>query len=260
MDFLQKLDFLMDKYGLNKLTLSQNSGIPYSTIVGWYKKGYEGLKLTTLRKLSDYFNTVLDYWVADDVIDPNYWKANGFIVNGDEMGHIQKYRLLDDYGKETVDSVLAIEHKRCTAQAQRTLAALEVMVDKLVYNNPAAAGTPMYAESDFERMSFPESEVPRDADFGVRISGHSMEPTIADRSIVWVHKVPDLNSGDVGVFMLNDSSACKRFVKCEDGSILLESDNPEFDPVTISEFDVVTLVGKVVGCTTQDGVPCDDDN
>ena len=45
MNFLEKLDFLMERYGLNKSTLSQKSEIPYTTIDGWYKKGYEGLKI-----------------------------------------------------------------------------------------------------------------------------------------------------------------------------------------------------------------------
>ena len=120
MDFLQKLDFLMEKYGLNKLTLSQNSGIPYSTIVGWYKKGYEGLKLTTLRKLSDYFNTVLDYWVSEDEVDPNYWKADGFIVNSDEMGHIQKYRIIAPEWQEAVDSILDIGYRQHQAEQPPT--------------------------------------------------------------------------------------------------------------------------------------------
>ena len=66
MDFLSKLDELMKKNNLNKSTLSKNCGIPYTTIDGWYKRGYEGLKLTTLRKLSDYFNISLDFW-RDDI-------------------------------------------------------------------------------------------------------------------------------------------------------------------------------------------------
>lgn len=65
MDFLEKLNYLMNKNGLNKSTLSKACDIPYTTIDGWYKKGYEGLKLTTLRKLSKYFGTSLDYWVSD---------------------------------------------------------------------------------------------------------------------------------------------------------------------------------------------------
>ena len=66
MDFLEKLDYLMEKNHLNKSTLSKVCNIPYTTIDGWYKKGYEGLKLTTLRKLAEYFGTSLDYWASEN--------------------------------------------------------------------------------------------------------------------------------------------------------------------------------------------------
>lgn len=66
MDFLEKLNYLMDKNHLNKSTLSKACNIPYTTIDGWYKKGYEGLKLTTLRKLAEFFGTSLDYWASED--------------------------------------------------------------------------------------------------------------------------------------------------------------------------------------------------
>lgn len=65
MDFLEKLNYLMEKNHLNKSTLSKACNIPYTTIDGWYKKGYEGLKLTTLRKLAEYFGTSLDYWASE---------------------------------------------------------------------------------------------------------------------------------------------------------------------------------------------------
>lgn len=66
MDFLEKLNYLMEKNNLNKSTLSKACSIPYTTIDGWYKKGYEGLKLTTLKKLADYFGTSLDFWGNDN--------------------------------------------------------------------------------------------------------------------------------------------------------------------------------------------------
>ncbi len=65
MGFLEKLNYLMKQNNLNKNTLSKSCGIPYTTIDGWYKKGYEGLKLTTLRKLADFFGTSLDFWAND---------------------------------------------------------------------------------------------------------------------------------------------------------------------------------------------------
>ena len=66
MNFLEKLDYLMKENKLNKNSLSKACQIPYTTIDGWYKKGYEGLKLTTLRKLANYFGTTLDYWVTEE--------------------------------------------------------------------------------------------------------------------------------------------------------------------------------------------------
>lgn len=65
MNFLEKLNQLMNENGLNKNKLSKACGIPYTTIDGWYKKGYEGLKLTTLKRLSDYFNVSLDFWITE---------------------------------------------------------------------------------------------------------------------------------------------------------------------------------------------------
>ncbi len=156
---------------------------------------------------------------------------------------------MDDRGRETVRAVADFEIARKKAKEQ--LEAAEEIVphvtEMLVYVNPAAAGTPLYAESDFEHMEFPEGTVPGNADFGIRISGRSMEPVVMDGAIVWVHKTREMKNGTVGIFMLNDSAACKRFYKNDDGSIRLESDNPEFGPVQVTEFDTLVPVGEVVG-------------
>lgn len=141
MDFLEKVDYLMGRFGLTRTTLSQKSNIPYTTIDGWYKKGYEGLKLTTLRKLADYFNTTLDYWILDDIKDPNYGKSMGFPVEYHEMEHIKKYRALDTHGKKMVDFVLDEEHERCEAlnqPQQEEVATIEEIPDRS-YLIPVAA-------------------------------------------------------------------------------------------------------------------------
>lgn len=55
MTFTDKLDDLMKKRGINKSILSKESGIPYTTIAGFYTKGTDNVKLSTLKKLSLYF-------------------------------------------------------------------------------------------------------------------------------------------------------------------------------------------------------------
>lgn len=139
MNFLEKLDFLMKKYGLNKRTLSQKSDIPYTTIDNWYKRGYEGLKLTTLRKLNDFFNTTLDYWILDEITDPNYGKSSGFEVEYDEMEHIKKYRVLDEHGKEMVDFTLLKEWERVSSYMETVTPSPHVVNDDSDYLRPVAA-------------------------------------------------------------------------------------------------------------------------
>ena len=119
MDFIEKLNFLMKRYGLNKRSLSQKSEIPYTTIDNWYKRGYENLTLPTLRKLARYFNTTLDYWFIDEITDPNYGKSSGFKVEYDEMEHIKKYRSLDSYGQETVNIILEREASRTATLSKK---------------------------------------------------------------------------------------------------------------------------------------------
>ena len=59
MSFLTKLDKLMKDKNINKSQLSKDSGVPYTTIDGFYKKGTENIKLSTLKKLSSYFLSLI---------------------------------------------------------------------------------------------------------------------------------------------------------------------------------------------------------
>lgn len=68
MNFLEKLEMLMKQKQVNKRQLSIGSDIPYSTIDNLWKKGYDNIKLSTLKKLASFFGVTLDF-LARDVID-----------------------------------------------------------------------------------------------------------------------------------------------------------------------------------------------
>ena len=59
--FLERLDMLLAEKGIRKSTLSRESGIPYTTIDGFYKKGCDNIKLSTLQKLAEYFGVSVDF-------------------------------------------------------------------------------------------------------------------------------------------------------------------------------------------------------
>lgn len=100
MDFLEKLNQLMKQNNLNKRTLSKSCNIPYTTIDNWYKRGYEGLKLTTLKKLSDYFQISLDYWVDDMQDNDKAFNTQNHITDKRLLGIIDVYNELNEFGKD----------------------------------------------------------------------------------------------------------------------------------------------------------------
>jgi len=238
--------------GLTQTELGLIIGVAKTTIAG-YEKLYEP-SASQLGAIADALDVDVTFLLQDEIK-----QRKEVYASLDEMEHlVKKYRALDEHGKEMVDVVLEKELERVEVERRARDAAIFMenqepkvirprMTDRLVYTNPAAAGTPLYAESDFERMELPEDDVPYNADFGIRISGRSMEPTVMDGSIAWVHKTSEVDDGDVAIFIINDSAVCKRFYKNDDGSVRLESDNPEFGPVRVTEFDNFVLVGEVVG-------------
>lgn len=102
MKLTDKLNDLMDEHGINRMELSKNAEIPYTTIIGLYEKGYENAKLSTLRKLSAYFNCSLDYLADDNITDRNFKSPESLM---DELKNIDTKWLI--VAKELSDSGLS---------------------------------------------------------------------------------------------------------------------------------------------------------
>lgn len=92
MTFTEKLDALMAKKGINKSILSKEAGIPYTTIAGFYTKGTENTKLSTLRKISSYFDCSIDY-LADDDVDEDAPTTIAAHFDGSEFSEEQLDRI-----------------------------------------------------------------------------------------------------------------------------------------------------------------------
>ena len=99
--FLEKLDFLMKKNSLNKKRLSDQSGIPYSTIDGFYKQSYNNIKLSTFKKLCDFFGVTMDSMARDEVTEIEYYnpKKKDLHITPEEEILVKCYRSADDLDK-----------------------------------------------------------------------------------------------------------------------------------------------------------------
>ena len=92
-------------------------------------------------------------------------------------------------------------------------------------------------EGNFEMVSFPESSIPDGAEFGVRVSGDSMEPVYHDGQIVWVQQCETLRTGEVGVMIYDGQGYIKAYAEQEpdDPEAYLGSDGVRrMQPVMVS--------------------------
>lgn len=113
------------------------------------------------------------------------------------------------------------------------------------FSAPVSAGTGQWL-SDGHEYEYEEFEnVPCGADFALRVRGDSMEPLYADGEIVFVKSNVIVESGQIGVFCLNDEG----YLKMLQGSKLV-SINPKYTPIAIGEFDSYFCAGRVIGKTS----------
>lgn len=97
MGLTDKLDLLMKEKNINKAELARGSGVPYTTIDGFYKKGADNAKLSTLRKLCNYLECSLDYLADDSTPEESKTIAahkDGEDFTPEELKKIEEYKKL----------------------------------------------------------------------------------------------------------------------------------------------------------------------
>lgn len=136
-------------------------------------------------------------------------------------------------------------------------------IDMPVSSLRVSAGTGAFLdEGNFEKISFPKDKVPDDADFGVRVSGDSMEPVYHDGQIVWVHECDEIGIGQVGVFIYDGEGFLKLYNEQDPGEAVveeftdsygnvhpqpvMESYNPKYEPRIVRPSAGFRVVGRVL--------------
>lgn len=157
-----------------------------------------------------------------------------------EWNTIQKYRALDEHGKEVVDYMIDSEYKRVTATARKPKPRM-LKIDW--YTLPASAGTGNILDSDLaEDLFVPESKEAEEADFVISVCGDSMEPTYHDGDKVFVERCDAVDVGEVGIFVINGDVYIKEL-----GNKCLISHNEKYKAIRIGENDSVYCCGRVIG-------------
>ena len=115
------------------------------------------------------------------------------------------------------------------------------------------AGIPLDAIEDVIDWEEIPAEMARTGEyFALQIKGDSMEPRMYDGDIVIVKKQSSIETGQIGIVLVNgDEATCKKIKFSNDG-ITLIGFNSSFKPMTYSAMEIMSLpvqiIGRVVEC------------
>lgn len=251
MQFGNRIKSLRIKKGITQRKLADMINVSTVTIGNW-EAGIKQPSMKAIIALATALDVTTDFLLGVDM------RSNiiNIKLSLHETEFLENYRMLDSHGKQIVDAVFDIEFERMKAK-NNSDGYLDIINNAQTpiryipkYLTPSAAGISVPLDGqDFEMIPI-DQNVPKNADFAVRIQGDSMSPYINDGSIVYVQKKCELNNGDIGIFCVNDAMYCKQFYIDKDGVLNLLSSNPELKSTNLQihpEYsDSVRCYGKVL--------------
>ena len=221
--FSQNLKYYMYKYGVDRNALCDTLGFKYMTVSDWINaKTYP--RIDKIEILANYFNIK-----KSDLVEKQTDKQIDISPVYNQLTDIRKHKVYS-YAKQQLDEQTdnLNEHR------------------SIYLVGSSAAGLPLdYGDLDAELIDL--SNIPAKADKAIHIKGDSMEPKIANNSIIFYHEQPTLEIGEIGIFEINGSAVtCKKYyVDYESKKIVLKSINPKYEPMYFNG-EQVRILGKVV--------------
>lgn len=222
-----------------------------------------GMSLEALsRRLADYALPIsykgLSKWERGETV-PNAYQLMAVCLALDIRDLLDTAPELNAAGRRKLADYKAdlIASGRYAPAAEAPLA----YMDMPVYYLPVSAGTGMFLdEDDCEMIAFPRASVPSGSEFGLRISGDSMEPVYRDGQIVWVQSCDTLRPGEVGIFVYDGEGYIKAYGEQEPdepeaftdsyGVVrrqpVLISYNQKYAPRPVSPEAAFRIVGRVL--------------
>lgn len=114
-----------------------------------------------------------------------------------------------------------------------------------IYDLPVSAGSGHFLDSSRYEMVETDDPIAQSANFGVRVSGDSMEPKYHDGSIIWIQQQQDLEDGEIGIFLLNGDAFLKMLRRTQN-KVQLISLNSDYAPKDVKDYDDFRVFGKVL--------------
>lgn len=220
-----------DKKGLTQTELGSLIGVTGSAITN-YENETSHPKEPVLYKLIDALDVDANFLFQDVV------QCKNLTLTIEERNFIHSLRSMDSHGKKAVKAIFDEELKRMQEIEDNVVDIKSYSIQE--YDVPVSAGTGQYLDYSNCTITKLAEKPPRGADFIVRISGDSMEPTYSDGDRLFISTNQELSYGDIGIFYFNGNVYVKEY-----GRNGLISHNEKYELIPGTED--IKCIGKVVG-------------
>ena len=233
------------KEDLTQADLANKLGIPKS-YVGHWEAGRSRPDLNLIPGLCNALGISLSYFFDAPESEDALTDKERHFMEGYRKVDTRDRMILDS----TLETMITLKEEALWDYCRKNF----FVIDHNYQTAAAGSGTILEDETETYQMFIRVNQNARRADEIVAVSGSSMEPMFHHGQDVYVEHTPDLEIGEIGLFIVNGNGYIKQL---QDG--YLHSLNPEYDDIQLDESDTTRIVGRVLGAVDKDDYPNDDE-
>ncbi|HAR5937236.1 TPA: helix-turn-helix domain-containing protein, partial [Staphylococcus pseudintermedius] len=212
--FKDRLKQIMSERKISQSELSRRTGIGRNSISDYLNGKYEA-KQDKVFELAKALN-VNEAWLMGFDISKNREIENSITSIYDQLTPPRQKRVLDFANEQLNEQNNKVLHINSN----------NIVSEEVAVYGYASAGTGETLIDGVEFTTQYNGHIPNH-DFALQVNGDSMEPLFEDKEIIFVDKTKQINSGQIGIFVIDGEAYLKKVFINEEG-IRLVSLNPKY--------------------------------
>ncbi|EGQ3382980.1 LexA family transcriptional regulator [Staphylococcus pseudintermedius] len=230
--FKDRLKQIMSERKISQSELSRRTGIGRNSISDYLNGKYEA-KQDKVFELAKALN-VNEAWLMGFDISKNREIENSITSIYDKLTPPRQKRVLDFANEQLNEQNNKVLH----------INSHNVISEEVAVYGYASAGTGETLIDGVEFTTQYNGHIPNH-DFALQVNGDSMEPMFEDKEIIFIDKTKQINSGQIGIFVIDGEAYLKKVFINEEG-IRLVSLNSKYPDLFFDKNHDIKVAGKVI--------------
>ncbi|WP_438465276.1 helix-turn-helix domain-containing protein [Staphylococcus pseudintermedius] len=228
--FSSNLERLMNKRDMSDSDLAALVDVNRTTVTRW-RKGIRSPKLDKLPEIANVFGVEPLDLISESNIQEVIAKINDV---SSQLTLPRQKRVLDFANEQLNEQNNKVLHINSN----------NIVSEEVAVYGYASAGTGETLIDGVEFTMQYNGHIPNH-DFALQVNGDSMEPLFEDKEIIFIDKTKQINSGQIGIFVIDGEAYLKKVFINEEG-IRLVSLNPKYPDLNFDSSHDIKVAGKVI--------------